>query len=107
MDTIKRIQKMETHLNRGEIILEQVNQGLNQLETNLSDLQQLFTYYQSPDWLADLALDEQGQLPNTLTRGVLSEDAIYNLLASYVATTDRLTELSQEMTAKLQELKKD
>lgn len=107
MDTIKRIQKMENHLNQGETSLDRLNQELDQLEELLPDLQTLFAYYQSPVWTQDLDLDEKGQLPKNLSRGVLSEDAIYNLLASYVATADRLAELSHDMEQKLQELKKD
>lgn len=44
-------------------------------------LQALVSYYESGQWLRDYALDEQGHLPKTLKRGVLSEDGVYNFLA--------------------------
>jgi len=40
----------------------------------------LESYYHSPLWQADYAADEAGLLPPTLKRGVLSQDALYNLL---------------------------
>lgn len=44
-------------------------------------LKRLLAYYESPLWLSDYGLDEQGLLPAGLKRGVLSEDGVYNFLA--------------------------
>ena len=44
------------------------------------DIKKLEAYYSSEDWKRDFALDEKGKLPKELKRGVLSEDAIYDLL---------------------------
>lgn len=41
----------------------------------------LISYYESPQWQEDYALDEQGLLPGNLKRGVLSQDGVYNFLA--------------------------
>ena len=41
----------------------------------------LLEYYEGGQWLRDYELDEAGLLPGDLTRGVLSEDGVYNLLA--------------------------
>jgi len=40
----------------------------------------LTEYYQGGQWLADYTCDERGDLPPTLKRGVLSQDALYDLL---------------------------
>ena len=45
-------------------------------------LQTLLQYYESPQWLHDYGLDEQGLLPEDLKRGVLSEDGVYNFLST-------------------------
>ena len=37
-------------------------------------------YYSSGQWLEDYEADEQGLLPDDLKRGVLSQDALYDLL---------------------------
>ena len=51
-------------------------------------ISKLEEYYTGPLWKADLALDEAGQLPQSLKRGVLSEDGIYNLLERYKELTE-------------------
>ena len=45
-------------------------------------LEELTAYYDSPQWLADYEADEQGLLPPDLKRGVLSQDGIFNFLAT-------------------------
>ena len=40
----------------------------------------LLAYYESGQWLQDYEADEQGQLPPTLKRGVLSQDGLWELL---------------------------
>lgn len=53
-------------------------------DTTASDIQQklkiLEDYYTSGQWLKDYEADEQGLLPYDLKRGVLSQDALYELL---------------------------
>ncbi len=43
-------------------------------------LRLLQEYYTSGEWLADYEADERGELPPDLKRGVLSQDALYDLL---------------------------
>ena len=40
----------------------------------------LMQYYESGQWLHDYELDEKGLLPQTLKRGVLAQDGVYDLL---------------------------
>ena len=40
----------------------------------------LTQYLESGKWLSDFELDEKGELPPDLKRGILSEDALYNFL---------------------------
>ncbi|MEF2883842.1 MAG: DUF4298 domain-containing protein, partial [Ruminococcus sp.] len=44
---------------------------------------ELEAYYESVKWRKDYENDEAGLLPSNLSRGVLSEDGIYNLLEEY------------------------
>ena len=46
----------------------------------LAATRKLSAYMDSGQWLSDYALDEAGRLPRDLKRGVLSQDALYNLL---------------------------
>lgn len=40
----------------------------------------LENYYISDQWKENLAMDERGEIPADIRRGVLSEDGIYDLL---------------------------
>lgn len=42
--------------------------------------QELSAYLSGGQWLDDFALDEQGELPRSLKRGVLAQDGLYELL---------------------------
>ena len=46
-------------------------------------LRLLSDYYGSAAWRRDFAADEAGRLPDTLRRGVLSEDGVYHLLERF------------------------
>ena len=46
-------------------------------------IQELADYYDSPEWMEDFEADEKGLLPADLSRGVLSEDAVYDLLEEF------------------------
>ena len=43
-------------------------------------LRLLDAYYTSGEWREDYEVDERGELPRDLKRGVLSQDALYDLL---------------------------
>ena len=47
------------------------------------DLRLLAAYYDGPQWRMDFESDEAGQIPEQIKRGVLSEDAVYNVLTTY------------------------
>ena len=79
MEQLSRIIYMES-------LLDRCTQGLRSgLAPELfSDaIRELSDYYSSPLWRADFEADEAGMLPADLKRGVLSEDAVYDLLCSH------------------------
>ena len=90
MDRTGRIQEMEERLNRAAEALARLDSALEALEGLRQDLAALADYYESPLWRADFEADERGLLPEDLRRGVLSEDAVYDLLAQYDECMARL-----------------
>ena len=50
---------------------------------SIEDLRALEAYYESPLWRMDYESDEAGQIPEQVKRGILSEDAIYDVLTTY------------------------
>ena len=80
---IERIRQMEQLLDE---VTEAVS-GLPSSLTQCAQLQQkieaLASYFGSKEWFADFDADCAGELPPDLKRGVLSQDAVYNVLMEY------------------------
>lgn len=89
-DRMARIRQMERYLDEGQESIRNLAEALEQWEEVQENLQKLFGYYGSLDWFSDLEADERGELPKDLKRGVLSEDAVYNLIADYEEMKKRL-----------------
>jgi hypothetical protein len=97
--TLPRIRQMEGHLDAAAEALRALDSALTQYAAVRPRLEQLIAYYESPQWLADYDADSAGLLPSDLKRGVLSEDAVYNLLADH----DRLLALMGQFTKETEE----
>ena len=76
-ESIKRIQRMEGCFDELLAMAEECRDE-ERFSTLLS---QLLEYYEGGQWLSDYRLDEEGLLPQSLKRGVLSEDGVYNFLS--------------------------
>ena len=76
-----RIEKMEHAADEAEQLMRSCPEsGADRIRDLLGEIE---AYYTGDDWKQDFADDEAGLLPDTLKRGVLSEDRIYNLLEEY------------------------
>ena len=73
-----RITRMEEYMDAVENALRQ---GLSLDTPEIQEkIRGLSEYMESGLWLQDYEMDELGQLPSDLKRGVLSQDALYDLL---------------------------
>lgn len=72
-EQLARIEKQEACLDR----------ILSADDPSVDDLRQLAAYYDGPLWRFDFESDEAGQIPDQIKRGILSEDAIYDVLTTY------------------------
>ena len=79
-DRIARIEAMEERLNAALAAVRAMDEALDGYACAQEDIDALASYLTSAEWREDLAADEEGLLPDTLRRGVLSEDGIYDLL---------------------------
>ena len=68
MDRIERVDKYER-------LFDEAATSLDPEKFRL-----LGVYYTSGEWREDYEADERGELPPDLKRGVLSQDALYDLL---------------------------
>ena len=77
---VKRIEKMEEILDNANRIMDELEEKFEELREYQEKIKELEEYYTGEDWKEDFELDEEGKLPEDLKRGVLSEDAVYDML---------------------------
>ena len=82
MEQIERITYMERILDEATEAVSSLSESLEKYSAVQDKLQELAAYYSSKQWRQDFDDDSAGKLPSNLKRGVLSEDAVYNLLAN-------------------------
>ena len=83
MKRIDRITHMEGLLDKSVEVIARLEQAIEDFDAIQPDIAELEAYYTSPQWRKDFEADEAGKLPKNLKRGVLSEDAIWNVLEDY------------------------
>ena len=76
---IKRITEMEAAMDKVSKVLDGIHEKLSELKKLTGDIDKLEEYYEN-EWRDDFDDDERGELPGNLKRGVLTEDALYELL---------------------------
>ena len=99
MEQIERIKMMEQRLERAASAVMELSAALDKYEAVQDDLKTLNEYYGSKQWKQDFADDEAGRLPADLKRGVLSEDALWNLLSDVRELNTRLHAISFRILA--------
>lgn len=80
MNRIERIREMERCLDVSREALDAMAKAFDAYEAARKDYRKLSGYYGSTQWMKDYEADEAGKLPPDLKRGVLSEDAVYDLI---------------------------
>ena len=80
MEQIERIQEMERCLDASKKAIRELSEALSAYEEAQGQYRKLSDYYGSGQWMQDYEDDEAGKLPRDLKRGVLSEDAVYDLI---------------------------
>lgn len=93
--------KTYTHLSAMEAILDSHHRKvqalhalLDELSAQRDDYRRLLDYYYSEQREQDLADDAAGRIDSQLKRGVLSQDAIYDLMATNHACCIQMLELA-------------
>lgn len=97
MDQVARIICMEKNLNETAGAVKNLMVALENYENIQTKLKELSDYYDSPLWHRDFEDDEKGKLPTDLKRGVLSEDAVYDLLTENQELLNKMQLLVNEL----------
>ena len=95
-EQIARIQQMERSLDRASQAVMRLSAALDEYANAQDALRQLGDYYGSDPWKHDFADDLAGLLPPDLKRGVLSEDAVWNLLEDVRDLKERMADMLKE-----------
>ncbi len=97
MNQIERINKYETILDKGI----QINNKLGKLLQEYNDIQEkikeLNNYYGSDNWYQDVDDYDMKLLPKDIKAGILSEDAIYDLLIDNKQIAIKLLEIATKV----------
>ena len=93
MNRIERITKMEEALDLCRKNFNELLVALDHYESCEKDYLKLEEYYLGDQWMKDFEADETGKLPKDLKRGVLSEDAVYDLLTDRKEILVRMAKL--------------
>ena len=96
MEQIERITYMEQILDEVTEAASSLSEALEKYSAVQDKLQELIAYYSSEQWRQDFDDDSADKIPTGLKRGVLSEDAVYNLLADISDLKERLKELANQ-----------
>jgi len=94
MEQIERITYMEQILDEAAEAVSSLSKSLEKYAAIQDKLQELSAYYSSQQWRQDFDDDSAGKIPSNLKRGVLSEDAVYNLLSDVTTLEDQMKNLT-------------
>lgn len=95
MEQIERICRMERLLDEAAEAVEALDRALERYAAVQPGLAELEAYYSGPLWRRDYDDDSAGKIPRDLKRGVLSEDALYDLLTDNACLQKRLKQLEE------------
>lgn len=97
---LERISAMERRLDAIESTTANLAEALDEYIALQEDIESLDRYYGSREWQRDFADDSEGKLPHDLKRGVLSEDAAWNVLIDVREMNKRIADFAQALPRK-------
>lgn len=86
----------ETYEKYGKL-LEKINNILDDLEENREDYDKLVEYYYSEQFQKDYDDSNQGKIDSDINQGILTEDAIYDLMGDDYYLALRFLDLANKM----------
>jgi len=93
INLIERVRTMEEDFNEVRDIMNELDVAISKYEDIQERIEHLFCYMEDGQFLKDFEADERGELPKDMPRGVLSEDALYDLLEEITEMRSRLKAL--------------
>ncbi|WP_157693996.1 DUF4298 domain-containing protein [Neisseria chenwenguii] len=78
---LNQIRQMEQTLNDATELMAKIEQLQEEWKNQQPHIQALLDYYFQGDWRADYEAFDNGKIPQGMSCGVLSEDAVFNLIS--------------------------
>lgn len=97
MEKYTHITQMENILVQHDQKLKEMNRLLDTLDTQREEYRKLLDYYYSEQRSQDLEDDKNHLIPENMSRGVLTEDEIFDLVGDYRDTAIRMIEIGVRM----------
>ena len=95
-EQVQRIKDMEAALDISKAAVDKLSEAMDAFEAVQDRYNALLDYYSNGQWRADFEADEEGLLPDDLKRGVLSEDAVYDLITEHRELVNRMCAIVTE-----------
>ncbi len=90
---IERVKKMEAILDECRAATETLDAQLDRMDALRPEMMELFQYYGSEDWYQD----REGELPDGVKAGVLSEDLAYDEITAIRDAAFHMLELATDI----------
>jgi len=101
MDNIEKrievISEMEEILNKHNDIISTLQDAVEEFKNHQEEYDKLSEYYSSEEYFKDLELDQNGEFPENLSRGVLTEDAVFDLFGDNFNMAVEMLEIATEI----------
>lgn len=94
---IVKIEKLENDFGLVRSVANDMDEALYNFAAIQRRIERLFQYQESGEWQKDFEADERGELPKNMKRGILSEDALDELLTDVTLLRDRMKELLSDV----------
>lgn len=78
-------------------LIESLNKELEKFRAHLKDLKKLEEYYYSDDFRNDHDASNRGDIPSEINQGILTEDAIYDLLGDNYFAAKEMLDIANEI----------
>ena len=90
---LQRITTMEEYLNECTAATADLTKQLDRMEALKEHMTRLFAYYGSEDWY----VDREGDVPDDVPAGVLSEDLVYDQITEVRDAAFQMLELATDI----------
>ena len=93
----KHLEKYTQTYEHYKELLEKINEILDQLDKDRKDFDKLVEYYYSEQFRKDFDDSNEGKIDPTINQGILTEDAIYDLMGDDYYLALRFLDLANRM----------